>query len=106
MIRMKAVTFAQAIIEKVKFEDVAKVVDATAKLAVLADKHAGKVVPVARAIAKALGRGTASPAVPTVDVLPDAAFDLTAMPAIPDATAWDAFGGIDYGCVDALAWCW
>lgn len=106
MIRLKAIPFVQAIIEKVKFEDVAKVVDATAKLAVLADKHAGKVVPIARAIAKAIGRSTDSHATAGVDALADPAFDLTAMPAMPDATAWDAFGGIDYGCVDALAWCW
>jgi len=102
----RAIPIVKAIAEKVKFEDSAKVVDATTKLAVLADKHSGKIIPIARAIAKAVGHLRHTQALPTPEVLPDTAFDLTAVPLVPDSSMWDAVSGFDYGSVDALAWGW
>lgn len=103
MIRTTALPIAKAVLANIKFEDVAKFADATAKLVVVADKHVGKVLPAARAIAKATGFGKAStPALPAIEVLPDTAFEFVETPA----AGFDWMNGFDYGSLETLAWGW
>jgi len=104
MIRTIALPIAKSLLAKIKFEDVAKFADATAKLVVVADKHVGKVLPVARAIAKATGFGEVSTLeAPAVELLPETAFEFVELPVMPDAGAFDWMSGFDYGSLETLA---
>lgn len=107
MIRTTALPIAKSLLANLKFEDVAKFADATAKVVVVVDKHAGKVLPVARAIAKATGFGKASPPdAPAAELLPDTAFEFVDGPVVPDAGAFDWMNGFDYGSLETLAGGW